>query len=206
MLTFFVLLSVFLWIVSCNFFSIQSRHRTAHFMNFVTRPLTVFTWQNVVTICRSNLITEKKISLNVFWLLKLLLDVFEEDKKKKKTLPYLFSVRICCCFDFGFGFFGFFLFHSYVSQHADKYPISLVWNIWQQVFPCPDGKDRISGIYFQPVAYNFVGPDSSMHVDLSLSICHHLIKHMFKSSLQKGCIPEKRSRVMLLFASDSELR
>lgn len=42
-----------------------------------------------------------------------------------------------------------------------------------------------------------------MHVNLSLSICLHLIKHMLKSSLEKGCLPGKRSRVMLLPASES---
>lgn len=76
--------------------------------------------------------------------------------------------------------------HSYVSQQADKHPISLVCNIWQQVFLSPDGKDCISTAYITSLLpYNFGGPDSGMHVSVSLSICLRLIKHMFKSFLEK---------------------
>lgn len=72
--------------------------------------------------------------------------------------------------------------HSYVSQQADKHSISLVWSIRQQAFPSPDGKDRISTAYISSLLpYNFVDPDSGMYVNLSLSICLHLIKHMLKS-------------------------
>lgn len=154
----------------------------------------MFACQKVVAICRSNLVTEEKKNHVVCILTSqtALGHLWSKIKKKKQNLAHLLSLRII-------------FFHSYVSQQAGKHLISLVWSIWQQVFSSPDGKDRISTAYISGLLpYNFVGPDSGMHVNLSLSICLHLIKHMFKSFLEKGCFPEKRSWVMLFSASDTE--
>lgn len=126
--------------------------------------------------------------LNWFWM------SLKKKKKKKKNVPYVLSVGI------------FFFLHSYVSQNADKYSISLSMEHLTTRISMSRWKGQdFNCLYFQPVAYNFVGHDSSMHVNLSLSICLHLIKHMFKSSLEKGCLPEKRSKEMLFSASDTKL-
>lgn len=117
----------------------------------------------------------------------------KKKEKKKKKLPYVSSVRIF-----------FFCITMFLSMQINI-PSLQYGTFDNKYFRVQMERTGFQQAYFQPVAHNFVGLDSSMHGNLSLSICLHLIKHMFKSSLEKGCLPEKRSRGMLFSASDTEL-